>query len=181
MRQKQYVALVLTAIALLAAGCNKPPTAETLPPVMKDANANAQAMDADGGHETTETAAKEKAAMDNAQKDADTMTNTAQHGSYQDYSPERVKTEQAAGHKVVLFFHADWCPFCVEADKQFRAKLNQIPTGVVVLKTHYDTETALKQKYGVTYQHTFVQIDAQDNMISKWNSGDIENLKKYLK
>jgi thiol-disulfide isomerase/thioredoxin len=102
-------------------------------------------------------------------------------GEYKDYGPDAVAQAQKAGSKVVLFFHADWCPFCVEADKQFKAKLDQIPPGVTIFKTPYDTETALKQKYGVTYQHTFVQIDAKGNMATKWNGGDIANLKKYIK
>lgn len=102
-------------------------------------------------------------------------------GSYADYSTDATTKASSGGGKVVLFFHADWCPFCVQADKQFKARTNEIPAGVTVLKTNYDTETALKKKYVVTYQHTFVQIDANGNQVSKWNGGDVESLKKYLK
>ncbi len=105
----------------------------------------------------------------------------AKQGSYVDYSAETVAAEQKAGHKVVLSFYAPWCPFCKAADAAFKAKLDQIPAGVTVVKTDYDSNTALKQKYGVTYQHTFVQIDASGNQVSKWSGGDIENLKIYLK
>ncbi len=105
----------------------------------------------------------------------------AKHGSYLDYSTETVAAEQKAGHKVVLFFHAVWCPFCKAADAAFKAKLDQIPTGITILKTDYDSQAALKQKYGVTYQHTFVQIDASGNQVTKWNGGDIDNLKTNLK
>ena len=103
------------------------------------------------------------------------------HGNYKDYSSDTVTTEQKAGNKVVLFFHAPWCPFCRAADEAFRSKINQIPAGVTVLKTDYDSNTALKQKYGVTYQHTFVQIDQNGNQLTKWNGGDIDNLLKYIK
>lgn len=102
-------------------------------------------------------------------------------GSYQDYSEVIVSAEQQAGNKVVLFFHAAWCPFCKAADKAFKEKLSEIPDGVTVLKIDYDSSTELKQKYGVTYQHTFVQIDNQMNLVSKWNGGDVDNLIKYLK
>src|SRR3990167_6169147 len=88
---------------------------------------------------------------------------------------------QKAGYKVVLFFHAPWCPFCKAANAEFISRANEIPAGVTVLKTNYDSNTELKQKYGVTYQHTFVQIDNNENQVSKWNGGDIDNLKKYLK
>jgi hypothetical protein len=34
---------------------------------------------------------------------------------------------------------------------------------------NYDNSTALKQKYAVTYQHTFVQVDKDGNLIKKWS------------
>jgi thiol-disulfide isomerase/thioredoxin len=126
-----------------------------------------------------ETTMKGEAMMEPAgQEPKDTMTKP---GSYKDYSPETVANEQKAGNKVVLFFHAPWCPFCKAADAAFKEKVGQIPSGVTVLKTDYDSNTDLKKKYGVTYQHTFVQIDTNGNMVTKWNGGDIDNLKKYLK
>lgn len=102
-------------------------------------------------------------------------------GAYLDYSEATVASEQAAGNKVVLFFHAAWCPFCKAANTVFLDRADEIPSKVALLKTDYDSNTALKQKYGVSYQHTFVQIDNQGNAVSKWSGGDIENLKKYLK
>lgn len=138
-------------------------------------------MDADGGSETPESMAKEKAAYESAKTPEAQEVAMNKSGEYLDYSPETLKSELAEGHKVVLFFHAPWCPFCKAADAAFKAKLDQIPTNVVVLKTDYDSNTALKQKYGVTYQHTFVQIDKDGNMITKWNGGDIANLIKFIK
>ena len=105
----------------------------------------------------------------------------AKSGTYKDYSAATVEAEQKAGNKVVLFFHAPWCPFCKTADGEFQSRTSEIPAGVAVLKTDYDSNTSLKQKYGVTYQHTFVQVDDDENLVSKWNGGDIDNLKKYLK
>lgn len=102
-------------------------------------------------------------------------------GSYQNYSPELMKSEQDAGRTVVLFFHATWCPFCKTADANFKANVDKIPQSVAVLKTDYDSNPDLKKKYGVTYQHTFVQIDSKGNLVSKWTGGDIDNLIKYLK
>lgn len=115
---------------------------------------------------------------DMMEKDAVMM---AKNGEYMDYSAATAAAESAEGHKVVLFFHAPWCPFCKAADTAFKAKLDQIPANVVVLKTDYDSNTALKQKYGVTYQHTFVQIDKDGNLVTKWNGGDLANLIKFIK
>lgn len=102
-------------------------------------------------------------------------------GEYKDYSPENIATAQQNGQKVVLFFHAPWCPYCKAADTAFKAGTDKISSGVTILKTDYDTQKELKNKYGVTYQHTFVQIDTQGNQVAKWVSGDIEALTKNIK
>lgn len=87
-------------------------------------------------------------------------------GSYEAYSPE--KLAKANDGDVVLFFRASWCPTCRALDSNIKSNLQNIPAGVTVLDVDYDKEVALKQKYGVTYQHTFVQVDVSGNMINKW-------------
>lgn len=106
---------------------------------------------------------------------------SAQAGTYKDYSPALAESEAKAGNKVVLFFHAPWCPFCKTADTAFKTNLDKIPKGVTVLKTDYDSNLELRKKYAITYQHTFVQIDASGNQVTKWNSGDIDLLIKNVK
>jgi len=93
----------------------------------------------------------------------------AKAGTYETYAPE--KLAKAATGKVVLFFRAGWCPTCKALDMDIRSHLNNIPADVTILDVNYDTSAALKQKYGVTYQHTLVQVDAQGNMITKWSGG----------
>jgi thioredoxin 1 len=90
-------------------------------------------------------------------------------GSYEAYAPE--KLTKANEGDVVLFFRAAWCPTCKVLDADLKAKMNTIPSGLTILDVNYDTETSLKQKYGVTYQHTLVQVDASGNMITKWSGG----------
>lgn len=102
-------------------------------------------------------------------------------GEYLTYTSEILEQRQASGQKVVLFFYASWCPFCQSADKAFIERSSEIPAGVTVLKTDYDSQTALKAKYGVNYQHTFVQIDQDGNQVAKWVSGDIDALNSNLK
>lgn len=70
------------------------------------------------------------------------------------------------GETSVLFFHAAWCPECREEDKNLTAWYSSgVPYAVSTYKVNYDTETALKQKYGVTSQHTFVLIDGKGDKI----------------
>lgn len=89
-------------------------------------------------------------------------------GSYEAYAPEKLAL--ASNGKVVLFFRASWCPTCRGLDADIRSNLGKIPENVTILDVNYDTATALKQKYGVTYQHTLVQVDASGNQITKWSS-----------
>ncbi|MCI0619547.1 thioredoxin family protein [Candidatus Wolfebacteria bacterium] len=87
-------------------------------------------------------------------------------GSYEPYTSEKLALANEGA--VVLFFRASWCPTCRALDSDIRANLGEIPEGVTILDVNYDTETALKQKYGVTYQHTLVQVGADGTMIAKW-------------
>lgn len=89
-------------------------------------------------------------------------------GSYEAYAPEKVAMASAE-HDVVLFFRASWCPTCKAVDADIKANLGNIPSGLSILDVDYDAATALKQKYGVTYQHTFVQVDANGKLVKKWS------------
>lgn len=94
---------------------------------------------------------------------------------------------ETSGKKRVLFFFANWCPTCIPADADFTKNVSKIPEDVVLIRVNYnDTETDqeekdLAKKYGVTYQHTFVQIDADGREVTKWNGGQIEELLSNLK
>lgn len=84
--------------------------------------------------------------------------------------------DAATNKKRVYFFHATWCPTCKVANAEFTKNENSIPTDVVVFKTDYDTEKELKKQYAITYQHTFVLVDAAGKEIKKWNGGGIAEL-----
>jgi len=88
-------------------------------------------------------------------------------GSYETYAPE--KLAKANSGDVVLFFRASWCPTCKAVDADIRSRISLIPDGLTILDVDYDTSSALKQKYGVTYQHTFVQVQADGTLIKKWS------------
>ncbi len=114
----------------------------------------------------------EKTAME--EKEAMTKTETTKTetmmkaGSYEAYSSEKVAMASAT-HQVVLFFRAGWCPSCRAVDADIKANMSKIPGSLAILDVDYDNSTALKQKYGVTYQHTFVQVDSSGNLIKKWS------------
>lgn len=94
--------------------------------------------------------------------------------SYADYTAN--KAAYSAG-QVVLFFHADWCPTCRKADANLTADPASLPAGLTVVKLDFDSETDLRQQYGVTVQHTFVQIAPDGARLAAWSGtltgGDI--------
>lgn len=118
-------------------------------------------------------AVKEKEAMmkadttetDSMMDKGDTMMKA---GSYEAYAPEKI-TLASATHDVVLFFRASWCPTCRAVDADIKANISKIPGSLAILDVDYDNSASLKQKYGVTYQHTFVQVDKDGNLIKKWS------------
>ena len=84
--------------------------------------------------------------------------------------------------KRVLFFYASWCPTCRPADADFKANSDKIPSDFTVVRVNYNdpetdqSEKDLAKKYAVTYQHTYVQIDANGKEIRKWNGGGLTEL-----
>lgn len=76
---------------------------------------------------------------------------------------------------TVLFFHASWCPSCKTARKDFESNIGQLE-GINLLIVDYDSSKELQKKYGVTYQHTFVQISPSGESLVKWNGGGTAEL-----
>lgn len=104
---------------------------------------------------------------------------------YVEYS--KAALDQAANSRRVLYFYANWCPVCKPADADFAANSSKIPSDVTVIRVNYnDTDTDqeekdLAKKYGIIYQHTFVQIDAQGKEVTKWNGGETDELIANIK
>jgi thiol-disulfide isomerase/thioredoxin len=67
----------------------------------------------------------------------------------------------------ILFFHAPWCPQCRELDSDITKNISN-DNGVTIFKVDYDTNQALRQKYGVTIQTTLVKIDDNGNLVEKY-------------
>lgn len=122
------------------------------------------AMEGDAMMEKKDGAMMEK---DEAMMEKDTAMMSK--GSYEMYDAS--KLAMAEKGKVVLFFKAAWCPSCKTVDADIKANLAAIPAGVTILEVDYDKSADLKQKYGVTTQHTFVQVDAKGALITKWSGG----------
>ncbi|MEI2825632.1 MAG: thioredoxin family protein [Dermatophilaceae bacterium] len=98
-------------------------------------------------------------------------------GSYVTY--EQHRSAPPTSGAVVLFFHAPWCPDCRASDA---ALTNAgVPDGITVVKVDFDSMTDLRKKYGITQQHTFVQVDPAGTLVKKWSgSKDGNAIKSQL-
>lgn len=96
------------------------------------------------------------------------ITATEASGALQEYTPEAVASA-SSDDRVVLFFHARWCATCKVLADDIRASADDVPDDVRILLVDYDTATELKQKYGVTLQHTLVQVNADGDPLGTWH------------
>jgi thiol-disulfide isomerase/thioredoxin len=97
---------------------------------------------------------------------------TATPGKYADYSASSLAS---TGGTRIIFFHASWCPQCRQLDASIKA--GKVPDNVTIFKTDYDSNQALRQKYGVTIQTTVVLVDANGNLVKKYVAYDNPTLK----
>lgn len=89
-------------------------------------------------------------------------------GSYLTFKDYEASKERFADADVVLFFNANWCSTCKIARDNIESNLESIPSNLAIVVVDFDNETDLRKKYGVTIQHTFVQIDKDGNLLAKW-------------
>lgn len=178
MQNKYLLLRSVVAILLLAGfGCAPNETQQDLddsnnPSVVENEDEDVmdkkdgEAMDKDS--EAIEAMEKDGDAMEKSEAD-ESVSSASTPGMFTDY--DAAKLANANDGSVVLFFHASWCPSCRALESNINANLNNIPNGVTILKTDFDSQTDLKRKYGVTLQHTIVQVDADGNLIKKWSGG----------
>ncbi len=108
----------------------------------------------------------------NSEQPSSTVITTNQ---YIEYSADIIAS--TPGTKI-LFFHAPWCPQCRDLEKSIKA--GSIPKGTTIIKVDYDTNQALRQKYGVTLQTTLVKIDDNGNLIEKYVAYDEPTLQSLI-
>lgn len=81
--------------------------------------------------------------------------------------------------QTVLFFSADRCPTCQRVEQTLEA--SGIPTGLHIRLVDYDTADELKAKYQVTTQTTFVAIDQNGEMITRWiGARDVQDILDHV-
>ncbi len=107
---------------------------------------------------------------------ANETTQSAKYSAYKDTDVANDKNTK------LLFFHAPWCPQCRALDADIAKNISTVP-GVSIYKVDYDTNQALRKKYGVTLQTTVVRIDDSGKLIEKYvayNEPTFANVKANL-
>ncbi len=103
------------------------------------------------------------------EKSTSPETTNLSNGSYISQQSYESATDLYKDSQVVLFFNASWCSTCKVARDNFEASLDQIPVDVTIVVVDFDNSVDLRKKYGVTLQHTFVQIDSNGDALKKWS------------
>lgn len=114
--------------------------------------------------------------------DSSTTQNTdSSRGNYVSYQNYEQEVEKYKDSRVVMFFNASWCSTCKIARDNFESSLDQIPSDLTIVVVDFDNSDDLRKKYGITVQHTFVQIDANGESLKKWSgSTTIDQIVKAL-
>lgn len=99
---------------------------------------------------------------------------------YMMYSLQALNAATQQSNKIVLYFWAPWCSTCTSFDQDLQSGKIHIPSGVIVLRVSYDQALDLRDRYHVTVQHTFVEIDKQGNPISYWVGGSLDDLSRNI-
>ncbi len=74
------------------------------------------------------------------------------------YTAEALAEVQKADKPVALHFHADWCPTCKAQEKVLQTLKSEPGLDLTVLVANYDIEKALKERFKIRGQSTFVVL-----------------------
>lgn len=154
-------ALLTATLALAVAGCASP-----------SADAPASPSTAVISEEIAPSASPTLPAEPDATGESEQASSEAARsgpGSYITLAEYDADKSAYASTDVVLFFNVEWCPTCKVARENIESSLASIPSDLTIVIVDFETADDLRRKYGVTYQHTFVQVDADGNGLAKWS------------
>lgn len=163
------IAVPLAATALLLTACGSSTASDESEPAAAT-SAAAEPMESTESEPMESTESDDMESEDMKETESESAEPAAAaSGAYVTLAEYEGSKDRYADSDVVLFFNADWCSTCKEARENLTGDPAAIPAGLTIVKVDYDDSDALKQRYGVTVQHTFVQVDADGNELAKWS------------
>lgn len=178
--------LILLTIGLLVlAGCSKKEQVEVTEVMTEDVvdslsieEEETPTEDKSSQEEPSEEESMEEEASEEVMEDQSQEPVTLSSASYVAYTEGAEAT--MAGKQKAIFFHAKWCSTCRALDGEINSRLSELPGDTVVFKADFDSDTTLRQKYGVQLQHTVVFVDDSGNETSRLTGANFEALMAAL-
>ncbi len=113
--------------------------------------------------EETEAPARQDTVNETTQAPEITELTTEAVNNYVVYEEGAI---EAAEGQVVLFFHAVWCPQCLQLERDIRQ--NGVPEGYTIIEVDFDRYQDLRQRYEVVAQTTLVRLDENGDKIDSF-------------
>lgn len=166
---KKHLVLLIAISALMLSSCSTN-SEDSLPNPLENPSQSAQeSTESVESEDSTPNSKTESAKEESSDGDSKAPTNSKQAGNYLTLEEFDGSRDQYAKSDVVLFFNANWCSTCKIARDNIESNLNSIPSDLTIVVVDFDKENDLRKKYGVTIQHTFIQIDENGNELAKWS------------
>lgn len=83
---------------------------------------------------------------------------------YKDFSEEDYEGYNGI-EPFILFFYSGLSPASVQMEKTFMEETTSFPEGTVILKADYNSETGLRDEYGVNAESTVLVFNSTGNLI----------------
>lgn len=105
------------------------------------------------------------------------MAKPAAGSSYVPFTQAAYDAAKASGQPTMLYFYATWCPICARQEPIIVDLFNGgeiADLGIAAFRVNFnDPETdaderALAERFGISYQHTFVLLDASGAVRAKF-------------
>lgn len=131
--------------------------------------------------------------MDRAMEETDSVENFGANDTRENEQPEQEVMMKSGGEftvynddvigngePAVLFFHAQWCPYCIANEKRLQDWYGSGDYDVSTYKIDFDTAAGLKQQYGVVQQDTFIRIDGSGNEVTRLSFPSEDELRQLI-
>lgn len=179
--------LAASALILVGQGCAPlapPADLPTAPPAMMEDEKMMKDEETPDGDATMEVEPTDGAMMEDdgggvksggammTEDEAETakdLAAPAPNPYYIAYSEKAADAAVADGYATVLYFWAAWCPICRAEEPKIKGWIETSDLPIAGFRVNYDTESALKSKYKIPYQHTTVFLNAKGEEVERFN------------